>query len=325
MNMKKRIFTTALIAFSSWVSVQAQDPIFSQYFNNTFLLNPAKLSTQQSKSTVHSLYRSQWMGATGTKPFNASLVSYEQKISQKKQLNDYFAVGGMMMMESSNGGLLKNNYLNLSTAYHNALNEDGTRKLSVGLGVVYANRMLDASKFVTQSQFGSFGFMHTASNYDPVNLSNNKYLDLNAGIAVEDKQQNFGYRLGAAVYHINRPSEGVFKADEYRMKQKWIVESELYFPTKNGGKWTVSANNQMQGKFLLFSLGAMYEQGLANTDYVIGLGAWHRFEESIYPYLMVESKKLKLGLSYDIVTNKLRTTYNNVQSIELSLAWKLNK
>jgi hypothetical protein len=97
------------------------------------------------------------MGATGTKPFNASLVSYEQKISQKKQLNDYFAVGGMMMMESSNGGLLKNNYLNLSTAYHNALNEDGTRKLSVGLGVVYANRMLDASKFITQSQFGSFG------------------------------------------------------------------------------------------------------------------------------------------------------------------------
>lgn len=323
--MKKRKYTVVLIVLLSWVTAQAQDPIFSQYFNNTFLLNPAKLATQKSKAQVRSLYRSQWMGAQGTKPFNASLVAYEQKISNKKQLNDYFALGGMMMMESSNGGLLKNNYLNLSTAYHNALNEDGSRKLSVGLGIVYANRMLDASKFITQSQFGSFGFMHTASNYDPINLSNNKYIDVNAGIAVEDIQSNFGFRIGAAMYHINRPSEGVFKADEYRMKQKLILESELYFPTKDGGKWTISANNQMQGKFILFSLGAMYETNLPNTEYTVGVGAWHRFEESLYPYLSVESKKLKLGLSYDMVTNKVRTKYNNVQSIELSMAWKINK
>ena len=323
--MKKRKYTVVLIVLLSWVTAQAQDPIFSQYFNNTFLLNPAKLATQKSKAQVQSLYRSQWMSAQGTKPFNASLVAYEQKISHKKQLNDYFALGGMMMMESSNGGLLKNNYLNISTAYHNALNEDGSRKLSLGLGLVYANRMLDASKFITQSQFGSFGFMHTASNYDPINLSNNKYIDVNAGVAIEDIQSNFGYRLGAAMYHINRPSEGVFKTDEYRMKQKLILESELYFPTKDGGKWTISANNQMQGKFILFSLGAMYETNLPNTEYTVGIGAWHRFEESLYPYLSVESKKLKLGLSYDMVTNKVRTKYNNVQSIELSMAWKINK
>lgn len=322
--MKKRIYVFVIIVLLSWVTAQAQDPIFSQYFNNSFLLNPAKLATQKSRAQVQSLYRSQWMGAQGTKPFNASLVAYEQKVGHKKQLNDYFALGGMMMMESSNGGLLKNNYLNLSTAYHNALNEDGSRKLSIGLGIVYANRMLDASKFITQSQFGSFGFMHAASNYDPINLSNNKYVDLNAGIAVQDMQSNFGYRLGAAMYHINRPSEGVFKTDEYRMKQKLILESELYIPTKNGGKWTVSANNQMQGRFLLFSLGAMYEMILPNTEYLVGIGAWHRFEESLYPYISIESKKLKLGLSYDMVTNKVRTKYNNVQSIELSLAWKLN-
>ncbi len=323
--MKKRIYILVLIILNNWGLSMAQDPIFSQFFNNTFLLNPAKLAIQKSNAQVQSLYRSQWMGATGSKPFNASFISYEQKLRHKKQLNDYFAIGGLMMMESSNGGLLKNNFLNFSSAYHNALNEDGTKKISVGLSIVYANRLLDASKFITQSQFGSFGFMHTATNYDPIHLSKNNYFDLNAGVAIEDKQPNFGYRLGASVYHINRPSEGVFKSEEYRVKQKLIIESELYIPSKNGGKWTISANNQMQGKFLLFSLGAMYEKELPNSDYTLGLGLWQRFEESIYPYLSVESKKIKLGFTYDIVTNKVRTTYNNVQSIELSFAWKLGK
>ena len=69
----------------------------------------------------------------------------------------------------------------------------------------------------------------------------------------------------------------------------------------------------------------MYEKDLPNSEYTVGLGLWQRFEESLYPYLSFESKKIKLGLSYDIVTNKIRTTYNNVQSIELSFSWKLRK
>src|SRR5215831_3195459 len=113
------MFISALV-----LSSQAQDPNFSQFFASPLTLNPALTGKFDGSFRVAGNYRNQW--PTINNAFITYTASFDAGIL-KGTIPDFdqFGVGVMAFSDKSGNGVLQNNYLALSTAYHKALDENG--------------------------------------------------------------------------------------------------------------------------------------------------------------------------------------------------------
>src|SRR6478736_10474558 len=166
--MKNRIIIIVLLMLAGKIT-NAQDPHYSQYFSSPMTLNPALIGKGVDDWRLALNYRSQWWGGY-VQPYNTTTASAEKRLLKSKTDKNSLAFGFSVLSESSNAGVLKNNYFSGGAAYNLALDGTGETLLGAGMSVTYANRLLDASKFEFQTQYGSMGFQRTASN-DPVSVS----------------------------------------------------------------------------------------------------------------------------------------------------------
>jgi hypothetical protein len=183
--------------------------------------------------------------------------------------------------------------------------------------------MLDLENATFQSQFGSFGFMQTASNYDPVSSFNlnNKYFDVNAGISYAHKGDKVDYEIGGALFHASTPKEGIFNNSKYNMDPRGVFNGSLKWRPTGKGKWDFAGNYQRQAKKQLVTIGASYAMYLSDSaGQKVIIGLYHRLKESFYPYIGIQSNDLKFGVSYDVITGPAKTSFNSVQSVEATLS-----
>jgi len=78
----KKILLAAIACFVSLLAEAQQDPLYSQYFNNPMLINPAFAGSNQ-RLYAGAAYRSQWAGIEGgpvTFNFNSHLALAENKV-----------------------------------------------------------------------------------------------------------------------------------------------------------------------------------------------------------------------------------------------------
>ena len=103
---------------------KAQDPHFSQFFSSPLTLNPALTGKFDGTLRVAGNYRNQWPAFNNV--YTTSTLSVDFAIL-KKRLPDFdtWGVGILALTDQAGGGILKNNYIGLSTSYHKALDEDG--------------------------------------------------------------------------------------------------------------------------------------------------------------------------------------------------------
>ena len=106
-----------------------QEPLFTQYYTNNMLINPA-VSGSRSYNFLAMSLRQQWLGFEG-----APLTT---NISYHGVLNNRSAMGGYLMFDKTTPSSQAN--LHLNYAYHVPLNYDNVY-LSFGLGakVMYYN------------------------------------------------------------------------------------------------------------------------------------------------------------------------------------------
>ena len=192
--MKKQIvIVTVLLAISTMAI--SQDPFFSQFRVSPMTLNPALMGSNMNKSTrISMISRNQWLGGS-SQPYITSTIGYEQKLGEKQLGEDQLVLGLMMLNEKSNGGILTNSFFSAGLNYQNSLDAEGKNKLSGALSVTYSNRMLDLNNATFQSQFGSFGFMNSAAAYDPIGAVNNRYFDMNLGVAYEHVGEKVDFEM----------------------------------------------------------------------------------------------------------------------------------
>ena len=303
-----------------------QDPFFSQYQSSPLTFNPALMGSGLIKDTrVSCISRNQWWGGS-SQPYATNTVSLEKRIGAKTLDQDQFVLGLMLLNERSNGGVLSNTFASLGLSYRNSLDTAGNDVLSGGLIVSYSNRMIDLSKASFQTQFGSFGFMQSASNYDPISALNNKYIDMSMGIAYEHKSERVSYIVGGSLFHASKPNAGVFNDTKYTINPRVVLHGAVTFTNGNKVDWTIDGNVQIQGEKQLFTLGTTYAKPVnAQQTFKIVAGVYERFGESLYPYLGMKATNWKFGLSYDVIQSEVKTAFNSVQSIEASFVWEFGK
>ncbi|RFS20531.1 type IX secretion system membrane protein PorP/SprF [Chitinophaga silvatica] len=301
--------------------LKAQDPHFSQYFTSPMTLNPAITGQGVDDWRMGINARSQWWGEA-IKPYYTLTTSLEKSIVVG---NNNLGLGGSVLSDQSNGGILKNNYFSFSTAYHLKLDNLDRHTLSAGLMGTYANRILDATKFLYQSQLGSMGFQRDLPPNDAVNIQKNRYLDVSGGLYYNYNRDNYGISAGAAIFHAARPSEGAYNNSEYKIPRKLSLQAGGWINSGTANSFHLSTIADFQGGNSIYTVGGIYKIGMDDgLLHSINVGLWERFGDALYPYFGVETSRWIAGLTYDYVQSDLKN-FQSVQSMELSFVWQFGK
>src|SRR5215212_486922 len=124
---------------------RAQDPNFSQFFVSPLTLNPALTGKFDGVVRAAGNYRNQW--PTINNAFTTFTVSVDGGILKNLISEfDQFGVGFMAFADKAGNGVLQNNYMALSTAYHKALDENGFHQIGLGFQSTFVNKRLDITK-----------------------------------------------------------------------------------------------------------------------------------------------------------------------------------
>ena len=125
--------------------LNAQDPVFSQFYSTPLLLNPAFAGTSFAPR-ISASYRNQWPSVTNTGiAFSTYAASYEQFIPQVNS-----GIGIMILSDNAGDGLLRTTNFLASYAYRIAVNDDLQIKLGIEAGFRQYNLDWDKLVFLDQ-------------------------------------------------------------------------------------------------------------------------------------------------------------------------------
>jgi type IX secretion system PorP/SprF family membrane protein len=319
--MRKLLFCFYLICCV--FSLKAQDPNFSQFFASPLTLNPALTGKFDGVFRVAGNYRNQW--PTINNAFTTATISMDAGIL-RNTIPDYdqFGVGIMAFTDKSGNGVLQNNFLALSTAYHKALDENGFHQIGLGFQGTYVNKRLDIASLKFESMLRSDGFtglMDESFSSNQIKLS---YFDMNLGVlynGTTDGSNNF--YLGASMYHVNHPKE-TFKQGNYLLDPRVTIQAGGMVPVGEYNAFHFSANHSRQANATNTVIGGAYminvSQDLGNPTNLY-LGSWYRFGDALIPYVGLEFGEFQLGASYDVNTSSLKPASNMRGGAEISLIY----
>jgi type IX secretion system PorP/SprF family membrane protein len=320
--MNKRIFSPVLVTVILGAAnmLYAQDPFLSQYFSSPMYLNPALIAKGVGDWRLMGAYRTQWQGG-GAEPYTTAMVAAEKNLKAGSSGNDFLGVGLMVISDASNAGLLKRNTISAGLSYNNALDAAGKQYFGGGLSINYSRRMLDASKFVFQSQFGSGGYQPSLAANDNVPVPNSSYIDVTAGLQYSVKGDHSGFYAGISYFHANKPKDGVYSGDEYTIDPRLSLQMGYQQLLGSSGELQLSTIYDHQGESNRFTAGLLYKLPVEGSQLKVktmNLGIWDRFGDAVYPYIGIEATGWLLGLSYDVPSSNVSNSFRSLQSFEIS-------
>jgi type IX secretion system PorP/SprF family membrane protein len=320
----KKLICTLSICLTLGLCASAQDPNFSQFFASPLTLNPALTGKFDGVYRVAGNYRNQW--PTINNAFRTYTASFDMGILKNSIPEfDQFGIGFLGFADDAGNGVLKNNAIGMSLAYHKALDENGFHQLGVGFQGAYVGKRLDVTKVTFEDQLTPSGFTGATSEVFPGQKVNVSYFDMNAGILYNGTTDGYNnFYLGASMYHINRPKES------FQDKQYFNLSGRLTLQA--GGKVKVGANNYIH-------MSANYSRQANANNTVVGgayalnvndsednptniyIGSWYRFGDAIIPYVGLEFGEFHIGATYDVNISSLKPGSNMRGGAEISLIY----
>ncbi len=305
--MKKGIIILLAIIGTMSFGANAQDPQFTQFYANPIYLNPAFAGSNGCPRFALN-YRNQWPSLSGN--YVTYSASYDQYF---KNINGGIAVIGMHDRQGQ--GTIATTMLGLVYSYHLKVNRKFT--MLFGARAAMFNKFLDWDKLT----FGDMidprkGFIYKTGD---VPRGGSKYFfDASAGFVGYSK--NFFF--GGAVHHLNRPNESMIVGEsKLPMRFTGHAGAEIKLGQKsqynNGTSIMPNVIYQYQNGFQEISIGTYVKYG------VFTFGAWYRNRDAFILSLGINTKKFKIGYSYDVTVSKLNNGVSG-GSHEVSLGLNMN-
>ena len=139
-----------------------------------------------------------------------------------------------------------------------------------------------------------------------------------------DKQSGNFFDIGVSCFHINQPKQSFLQDADQKLPMR--IAAQLSFQKYISENCFIHLRglyqNQSQVHYLLsgISVGRLINE---ESDDYVGVGCWYRTGDSYSPYLVFEFKNLQMGLTYDVVNNNVKQSARKINSMELSLQFKL--
>lgn len=314
----KILILPLLILFIVPVASAQQDPSYSQYVMNGFLINPS-MAGSDGYSTVSLTVREQWLGlesppATFAAAFQTRILSdsyISRSTSVRKKISrptkgGRVGMGGYIFADRN--GIMKRTGLQYSYAYHISMNN--YRQLSFGLSATAYQYFVDTDGALLDKDDDPL-----LNNYDRV-----VYIpDANFGISYTTRR----YYVGYAMHHLlrgmgmlgnsgnNQHSElgyyyltGGYKFD---VADDWIVEPSALIK---------SSDMLLKSVQMDISTRVYYKE-----DYWMGLS--YRTNDAIVMLAGAKFDRYYLGFAYDFTLSDLRT--KSYGTYELTLVAKFGE
>jgi type IX secretion system PorP/SprF family membrane protein len=306
------------------VYANAQDPHFSQYFSSPLTFNPALTGYFDGTQRFTINLRSQWMGAGD--PYTTGTASFDTKILKEKiGSNDRWGLGVHALYDQSSGGIFKNTYLSLSTAFNKGLDADGDQSIGIGVQATYGRNSVDFNKISFNNQFNGNGFDLSVPSGETINNRSVSYVDLNTGILYNYKDESGNqFSFGASMFHILGPRLSFFSGNNYSLQPRYTLHAGASFAVRENDNFFVSGHLMQQAGANENVIGAAYGLGLGSAEMNLYLGAWLRINDAIYPYLGLRAPAYQVGFSYDITNTHLSHEKKFSGSTELSFIYFFN-
>ena len=316
--------------------LSAQDPHFSQYYNNPLYLNPAMAGLDDDVYFGLN-YRSQWKSLD--LPFEIAQLSMVYPLMERG--SQFKHRGGLGLTAYRENAGENNNFtitsVTVAAAYNLYLKEDGSQMISVGLQGGMVNKRINFNNLRWGSQYNSFiGF---DSNITPsLDLDNEAttYPVIHAGAVwfFDPSRKRFRSGLsgfvGVAVSNINEPDESLLGDPDNQspLPRLYKVHGGLNFNLSRN--FVISPNilymSQHQRNQLNTGLYFTYQvKSRFNQQLKLQLGTWYRLEDAFIISLGLLSKNLGIGISYDFNTSTLRGFTNGQGALEASISYRILK
>ncbi len=299
--------------------LNAQDLIFSQYYNSPIHINPAFAGTV-SYPHFTTNYRLQWPSLN--RVYETYAVSYDQFF---KKLNSGF--GFTALNDDQGDGTLRTTKASGIYSYKIIFNKNW--QIKFGIEVAYNQNRLNWEKLIFFDQidpvsgpFNSGGIPFPTSEVRPESL-NNSYLDIGMGMLL----YNPSYYIGISLDHLNGPYAGFTQSATDASSESLPVVFSIHAGTQivllkdnKGNPFTFISPNVVyarQSDFDQINAGAYIQVGP-----IFG-GAWVRHTlKNIDSFIFsfgVNLNYIKIGYSFDLTSSELGLSTGGSHEIGISL------
>jgi type IX secretion system PorP/SprF family membrane protein len=259
--------------------LKAQDPGFSQFYNNPIYYNPGYIGLTQGIRTRFN-YRDQWTGLpVDYKTYNFSLDMAERAIPGSG------GIGLLVSSDHAGTGMIKSNNVGIGTAARIPLYENMLAQ--VGFMVSYAQLAVNWDDFVFPDQLHPrYGNIYQSA-FDPPASNRVSYPDFAVGGVYRFAETGSSYSniqgtLGVAVQHVFQPNQS-FIGGSSILPRKLVINGDLVLEIEQG-RSSSYRSYRTSGNFK-FNPGFQYEKQAQFSTYTMGLnvlkssiyfGAWFR-------------------------------------------------
>jgi type IX secretion system PorP/SprF family membrane protein len=278
--MRKIVLTICLV-YIGFTGYAQQYPVFSQYYFNELVINPAYAGANvQASGTL--MYRNQWVNFPGS-PRTVNMSGHSSFMRNK--------IGIGVMFNHDEIGSYKNNHVYGSYAYKIHMKKS---TLAMGLQAGFNLLGADYSKLDLMAP-GDLSFLDFTNSIKP-----------NFGAGLYYTRKNFF--LGASVPFIL--NNKVLSSVEALMGE--IREARYYF-IRGGGMININDGKKVKlnPSFLIRSQEGQplsFDANLAFVFYdVFSIGSSYRLEDALVTFIDLKiTDKIHFGYSYDITQSSLR-------------------
>lgn len=316
-----------MILAGTW-GATAQDIHFSQYFVAPLAVNPALTGFMDGTARASVNHKSQWSSVNNA--FVTDMVSADGIILQGRiPSSDRFGVGVMGVSDRIADGLLVNNSLSISTAYHKGLDKEGKFSVAVGLQGSYSNRSLNGTQLRMNDQLDDFGNFSVPSR-DAIqgrDVSKSSF-DVSAGLLfkarLDEKSQ---FYIGVSMYHLAQPKATFMNDVSLKVPMRTSISggietkfSEMLNVSLVGihSRQETASETVVGGIVTIGKSYREYEKSLSGY-----LGVLYRVNDAFIPYVAAEYADVRVGFSYDLNTSGLNDATKGQGGAELSIVYLL--
>jgi type IX secretion system PorP/SprF family membrane protein len=281
--------------------IYAQDPQYSQFYANPIYLNPAFAGSEICPRITMN-YRNQWPGVEGN--FKTYSLSYD------KLFEEVSGGIGLIATRDNNGeGALTTTTAGLVYAY--SANVSKTFSLRAGFQANYFQNSINWDKLTFGDMISpTKGFVYDTEETESMTIKSG--VDFSSGILVYSDK----FYIGAAIHHLTEPEQFLF-GYESRLPRKYTIQAGGNIPIKDFGRNKTSVSPAIvihqQGNFRQLNL------GLYVTYNPLIIGMWYRYKDSMIFLTGIQTKKYRIGYSFDFTISKLGQSSSR-GSHEISLA-----
>lgn len=320
-----RVFLFSIFLLIS-IAATAQDPNFSQFFTSPLTLNPALTGKFDGIFRIAGNYRNQWPSINNA--FTTGTASLDVNVLKNFIPEfDQFGVGVLVLSDRSANGVLQNNYVAASTAYHKALDENGFHQVGIGFQGAWINQRLDVTKVYFEDQLTSNGWTGVTNETFNSNQINLSLFDMNVGLFYNGTTNGINnFYFGSSVYHVNQPRAS-FQDAQYYLKPRITVQAGGMLPLSSSNAVHFSALHSSQEGAFNTVVGAAYMLNLnlsSEKETNLYGGMWMRLNnvnDALIPYLGLEWNDFRFGFSYDVNVSSLKPGSNMKGGAEFSIIY----